>query len=144
MAIIQLLDRPKNIIYIVWDGDTTAEKWLDQARQLVAQPDWRAISRLIADVHTAANPDTIGDKAMEAVAALFGTQLETVRKKRIAVLASDLFGRTRTLSTLLAPLGVSMVVFNHLDTACTFLGINPADTQQTLEQLRLKLRSEGS
>ena len=143
MGILQLLDKPKNIIHIVWDGQINADEWLNQAHQTMAQPEWRAISRLIVDVHTASKNDSIGMKEMEAVAALFGMEAPAATKKRVAAIANHLFGRARTFSSLVSPFGVSMVVFNHLDTACAFLGLDPGSTEQILEQLRRRLRSEG-
>ncbi len=141
MGIIHLFDRRKNIIFIVWDGKVTADDWLNQVPKLLAEPDWPGISRLIADVQTASDTASIGDKEIETVAAIFGGRAETLNKKRLAVLANDLFGRASKFGTLLSRYGTAVVVFNRLDTACTFLGVDPTDTGQVLEQLHTRLRS---
>ena len=143
MGILHLFDKQKNIIYIVWDGKVTAEDWLNQAQKLLAEPDFPSISRLIVDAQTASDTTSIGEKEIEAVAALFGTYQETLIKKRMAILANDLFGKASKFGNLVSRFGVSTVVFNRLDTACIFLALDSADTGQVLEQIRFQLRSGG-
>jgi len=143
MGITHVCDREKNIIFIVWDGAVTADDWLNQAPKLLAEPDWPNISRLIADVHTATDTASITDTVIEKITALYGARPEIVSKKRLAILANDLFGKARRFGTLLSRYGTSVIVFNRLSTACTFLGIDPTDTGQILDQLRARLRSAG-
>jgi hypothetical protein len=142
MGILHVCDKQKNIIFVVWDGRVTADDWLNQAPKLLAEPDWPHISRVIGDAQTASDTASIGDKELEAVAALFGAHPETVVKKKVAVLANNMFGRARKFGAQLERFGTSLVVFNRLDTACMFLGIDPIETEETLEQLRLRLRSD--
>jgi hypothetical protein len=127
MGIPHVCDKQKSIIFVVWDGRVTAD-------------DWPNISRVIGDAQTASDTASIGEKEIERVAALFAAHPETVMKKRLAVLANDMFGRARKFSALLSRHGTSAVVFNQLDTACTFLGIDPIEAGETLEQIRLRLR----
>ena len=138
MGMIHLFDRPKNTIYVVWDGEINAETCINQARKLLAEPDWPAISRLIVDTQMASTTVTMED--MQIVAALFGEHPENVMKKKVAILAGSLFSRARTFGTLVEPFGISMLVFNHLDTACTFLGLDHTETEHMLERLRLTCR----
>lgn len=139
MGVVHFIDRPNNIIYVVWDAEIDAETWLNELRKLSAEPDWPAISRIITDLQGASA--NISSDDMEQAAALFGAQLEAVMKKTVAVLARDAFNKARTFSTLVQRFGISMIVFNNLDTACTFLGVNPTDAAQKLEQLRFRLRN---
>jgi hypothetical protein len=142
MGILHVCDKQKNIIFVVWDGRVTADDWFNQAPKLMAEPDWPYISRVIGDVQTASDTASIGDKEVEVVAALFGTRPEAMINKKLAVLADDQFGKARKFVTLLSRYGTSAVVFNGLDTACIFLGIDPIETGEMLEQIRLRLRSD--
>lgn len=138
MGVIYSTDRPNNSIYIVWDGEINIETWLDQVNKLSAEPDWPAISRVVTDTRTASTSVSLDD--IEKAAALFGARPEALRNKKLAVLATGIFGRARAFSTLLERFGVSTIVFNDLDTACIFLGLDPADAGQRLDELRLQLR----
>jgi len=139
MGITYQCDRAKNTIFIVWDGEVTADEWLAQAHKLMAEPDWPAITRLITDVGTVSNTASIGDQEIETVAALFRAHSGTTIKKRLAILANDLFGKARKFELQLSRFGLLVVVFNQLQTACLFLNIDPTETEQTLEGLRSKL-----
>ena len=133
------IDRPKDTIYIVWNGEINVETWLNQVRQWITEPEWQAISRVFADAQKASM--TFTTKDMKAVAALVREHAEQVRNKRVAVLANDLFGRVSTFSALIKPFGISMVVSNNLSTACTFLDLQPTETEQALQQLHNTLRN---
>lgn len=143
MGIIYSCERQKGVIFIVWDGEVTADDWFHHIHKLLSEPDWLIIPRIIADVQTASDTESIGDKEIEAVAALFSEQAEIVSQKRAAVLANQMFGKAKKFETQALRFGASLVVFTALDTACTFLSLNLEYTRQALDGLRLKLRSGG-
>ena len=137
MGILYSLDTPKNILYIVWKGEIKAETWFNQVRKLTAEPDWPAISRVIVDLQNAST--NVINQDIETIATLFGEHPGQVVKKRVAVLANELFGKAKTFGGLLERFGVSLVVFTSFYTACTFLGLIPTETEEALKQLRLTL-----
>ena len=140
MGILYVCDRQQDIIYIVWDGKVTGDDWLNHAAKLLAEPDWSHISHMITDARTAFDTASIGDKEIKAAAVLFAAHAETLVKKKVAIVANDLFGRAIKLEAQVSRLGVSVVVFNSVDTACIFLNIDPTDARQRLEQLSTSLR----
>ena len=69
MGVIYSTDKRNNIIYIVWDGRINIDNWLQQISALSAEPDWPAISRIVADARTAStlglNPAAVSQRLEE-------------------------------------------------------------------------------
>jgi len=129
------------VIFVVWDGEVTSDEWGGQIPRLLTDSDWSASSRLVADVHTLSNTSSMGSTEIEEAAAIFGSNLNAVARTRVAVIARDEFGKVKYYGDLIARFGVSRVVFNSLDTACVFLGINLRETRKRLQELRAMLRA---
>ena len=140
MGIIHECDKQKSITYIVWDGKVAWDDWLQHVEGLNADSDWSACSLFLADLQTVSDTSTIGEEAFEQAAALLGANPEIISRKRGAVVADDEFWRARLLGRLLSEFGTSTLVFNTLDIACSYLGLDKAETHQTIRQLRAKLR----
>jgi len=141
VSVIYSTDKRNNIIYIVWDGEINADTWLNQVSALSAEPDWPSISRVVNDTRTASthvSPDDIKNAAE-----LFGVQPTALRNKQVAVIANHMFDTALEFSHLMEPYGVSMIIFNELNTACTFLGLHTPTASQRLDELRLQLRSSS-
>jgi hypothetical protein len=143
MGIIHLSDRQRGVSFIVWDGEVTADDWLRHIKALVADPDWPAIPRFITDLRTVSDTSTIGVQEVNRITDVFGENLETFTRKTNAVVARDEFRRAKRFGELIERFGTFSVVFNSLDTACIFLGIDLEDTRQTIEELRFRLRANG-
>jgi len=142
MGIIYLCDRRKGIIFTVWCGEVTWNEWFNHIQVVLADPVWHEIPRLIVDMQFVSDTSSISERQMHQAAAEVGENQFEVIAKRIAVVAADEFRRTSQFEVLVRRFGVAMVVFNSLDTACTFLGVDRTDTEQVLEQLRTKLRKD--
>lgn len=142
MGITYLCDKPKGVIFTVWDGVVTLDDWLSHVHMVLADPDWLQIRRAIVDMQSVSDTSSVGDEQIDQAAAVVGAMGADLATKRIAVIAADEFRRTSRFESLVKRFGVTMVVFNSLDTACIFLGLDVKDTRQTLEQLRLGLRAQ--
>ena len=141
MGIIHLSDRKRDMVFIVWDGQVTWEDWKAHAQALTTDPNWHVISRFMADVQTVSDTSTIGEGELEQAVAILHSNPDTLIRKRSAVVASEEFWRASKFREILSQTGIESVVFNNLDTACLFLGINLAETHQTMQELRAQLRS---
>jgi hypothetical protein len=75
---------------------------------------------------------------------IFASNQAALANKRAAVVARDVFGKAGRFVNQMAHFGTSMVVFNNLDTACLFLGIDLEETGQALGRLRATLRSRAA
>ena len=143
MSIIRSLDKQRNLFFVVWDGVVVWEDWFKHVRSLMADADWLAAPRFIASLQSVTDTSTIGDREVEQVRAVLDANREKMAGKRGAIVASEEFWKAKRFGEVIAPFGASVVVFNSLDTACAFLGIDWAETQPMIERLRARLRDSG-
>jgi hypothetical protein len=130
------MDRQGNLICNLWEGTVTADEWLEQVRRLTAEPDWPAITRMVCDLRTVKDVSTIGEAVIGQAVELLRAAPGDLRVKRCAIPASDAFRIATIYQNALAPYAGSVIVFNSLDRACIYLGLDLAATEATLESLR--------
>ena len=140
MGLIHVSDRQKNVTYIVWDGTVTWDDWIQHVQTLVADPGWLVSSRFIADLQSVANSSSIREDQIDQATTVPGADPSRLAGKRGAVVARQEFRRATRFSDLIARFGTATVVFNQLDTACIFLGLDLQETLKQLEGLRAELR----
>jgi hypothetical protein len=143
MAITHYSDKQKGITVIVWDGKVVWSDWLRHVQDLMVDPHWRSMQRFIADLQSVTDTSTIQEKEFELAAIAIAENREALALKTGAVVASQEFWQAQRFIRLIERFGTSTVVFNTVETACVFLGIDPIDTRHTIEQLRSQLRSTG-
>lgn len=126
----------KQIIFVVWDGVVTADEWFEHIHRLIADPLWPSISAMLVDLHSVRDLSSIEEAEIEHAVALFNSVPDSLSNKRVAVVASNVFWKSRRFGQLISPLGPSVIVFNDLSTACTYLGIGSTDALKVLQDVR--------
>ena len=144
MAITHYSDKQKGITIIVWDGTVVWDDWLEHVQELVIDPHWRSLPRFIADLRSVTDTSAIQEKELELAAIAIAENRAALAMKTGAVVASDEFWQAQRFGKLIEGFGTSTIVFNTLETACVFLGLDPIETSQSIEQLRSQLRRKGS
>ena len=139
MAILQRFDEQKGNVFVVWKGVVTAEEWFSKAERLASHPRWPGTPRVLADLLPVTDTSSIQEQEIEHAAGIFARNWKSLRGKKVAVLAKDEFARARYFADLLVRFGFSMVVFNNLDTACLFLGIDVVYAYRELDELRRQM-----
>jgi len=140
MGILQRFDPQKGIVFVVWDGRVTAEEWLRYAQKLVSDPAWASTPRILADLLSVKDTSSIHNAEIEHTVEIFSANPRALRGKKLAVIARDEFGKARHFEDLLMHFGVSSVVFNNLDTACLFLGMDVLHAYRMLDTMRQQLQ----
>ncbi len=136
MSIVYRIDRDKGITCVVWHGLITPTMMLDQARRLIADPDWPPPGRLhLVDLQTAGLNQTITDDVLKQAAEIYGADRTRLINLRQAIVANDAFAKSRLFETFLPP-GPTVIVFNNIMTACIWLGVDIEETRRTLDELR--------
>jgi hypothetical protein len=123
-------------VFVVWKGTVTAETWFRYIPRLVTHRAWSATPNLLADLLSVEDTSSIRNEDMAHAVELLTANAKDLRGRRLAVLAQDEFGKARYFGTLLARFGISLVVFNHLDTACLFLGLDTNYAFRNLHEMR--------
>jgi hypothetical protein len=142
MGIIHTCDPQKSVTFIVWDGTVTPADWRRHIQELAADPGWTRSQCFLADLQTTTDTSSIGSGQVDIAATALGMEDGLLTGKRSAVVASLEFWRAQRFAEVVTGFGVTSVVFNSVDTACIFLGLDVTDTRQTLERLRVALRAQ--
>jgi hypothetical protein len=80
------------------------------------------------------------EAALEKAADLYGQDPQKIANMKAAIVAGDAFQKAVTFERLITRYGASVIVFNSLATACTWLNLNEGEVKGALQDLRLQLR----
>ncbi len=133
-----------DVLVIVWDGQVSGAEWKQNVGdRLEYDPAWPRGRRRLIDL-TTLDPSEISASDIEVVIAFGRERIHHVAGRRqavVAVLAWDLAQEFARRST---ELGATTIVFDRLDAACAWLGVDPAAARPVARQLRAGLRANGS
>jgi hypothetical protein len=124
------MDRRANLGCVLWEGTVTAEGWLAHIRTMTTEPDWPVVTRVLCDLRSVADLSSLGDAEITQAVALYSLAPGNLAAKRAAVAASEAF------QAAIARFGPSVIVFNTLDTACIYLGVDAAFANEIFSGLR--------
>jgi hypothetical protein len=66
--------------------------------------------------------------------------LDKIAGSKVAFVADAAFEKSSTFRRFMSIYPLSMIVFNDLDTACTWLGIDLHETERMIEEIRHDLK----
>jgi hypothetical protein len=141
MGIAYRLDKAQGLMTIVWDGQVTAGDWRSHLEAVFADPDWPAGPRNLSDLRSA-DISAITASDTDEIVAMYAPHLDKVRGMKSAAVAGDNFETSSEFESQNQPPGLSLIVFNDLLNACTWLGVDKAAAQATITELRLELRGQ--
>jgi len=145
MSIVYRIDKEKGITFVLWDGVVTADQFLAQVRRLTSDANWPPSRRLhLADLRSAAVDASIDEAILEDAAKLYAMHPNKIARIRAAIVAEEAFKKSlifeHFVSRFAADSGASVIVFNMIDGACRWLGIDANQAEQTLRELRAQSR----
>ena len=138
MTIGYLYDEAQRVGLIVWVGTVTADDWRDQVGQRIADPTVATAGRLLGDVRLATLDESVDAGVIGEIAQLWATS-GVFAGKPVAIVAQDAFWDARSFEKALSQHGETVIVFNDLDTACTWLGVDLSSTREHLGQMAAAL-----
>jgi len=143
VGIAHRLDKEQGLTTIVWDGAVTAAEWRAHLEAIFDDPDWPPGPRNLTDLRSA-DVSGISDEEEADILSMYGPHLDKVRGMKSAAIAGENFDRSRDFETQQEPAGLSLIVFNDLLNACTWLGVDKAVAQTTVTELRGRLRAPAA
>jgi hypothetical protein len=141
VGIAYRLDKSQGLMTIVWDGKVTGADWRAHLEAVFDDPDWPIGPRNLTDLRCA-DISTITETDREEIVAMYAPHLEKLRGMKSAAVAGDNFEPSTEFESHNEPPGLSLIVFNDLLNACTWLGVDKAVAQATITELRLELRGQ--
>jgi hypothetical protein len=145
MSIVYRIDKEKGLTVVLWEGVVTADDFLAHVRRLCSDADWPSPKRLHLSHLRFTSLDASMDAAIiEKAAHIFGTHLKQGENLKVTIVAAEAFKKAVAFERVLLRYGVSVVVFNFLENACTWLGIAAEEIERTLQQLQGQARGRTS
>ena len=118
-----------------WVGTIAQAEFLSHERGKLQDTSIVSGAKVLADARTAEFSETTTD-LIEQVAGLYDhPDLRGRIATHAAVFGGKDFGMAKAWETELRRHGVNTIVFNNLEVACIWLGIDPAETQKQLDAL---------
>jgi hypothetical protein len=138
MSIRYRINSKIGVTIAVWSGKTTADEILAHVQRLVDDPLWPPPRRLqLGDLRRGTSLARMDDATLQKAANILGGHLDKIVGSKIAFVASAAFEKTSTFKRYMSIYPLSIIVFNSLDTACTWLGIDLPETERTIEEIRI-------
>ena len=128
---------------IVWDGRVTTDDWRAHLEEVFDDPDWPPGTRNLTDLRSA-DISSITDVDRADVVTMYEPHADKLRGMKSAAVAGDNFDASRDFESQNEPAGLSLIVFNDLLNACTWLGVDKAAAQATITELRQELRAQAA
>jgi hypothetical protein len=126
----------------VWNGEVTAEQRQRHMALLASDPEWGAGGLLLTDL-TGVSAATVPapERVLEA-ASIFIEQLASrTRNAKWAIVADATFDHAQRFGAYLEEEVRRVIVFNHLTTACTWLGVDAPDVREIVDALHTEIQS---
>jgi hypothetical protein len=142
MSIVYAIDHKKGITYVLWEGVIKPGEVQAHIERLHADPEWPPPGRLqLVDLRSLVGGDRTEPEKLKEAAGLFGERPEKIKKMKMAFVASDAFTKSTLFQGFMEAYPISVIVFNGLDTACLWLGINATEAGCVMDELRSKAKS---
>jgi hypothetical protein len=135
MSIVYRNDQELGVTFALWDGTVTADEFLAHAHRLSSDAGWPTHKGLhLSDLRTAVVDASIDEDILGKAAALYGSH-PRIAIVRLAIVAGEAFEKAALFDRLFLRYQPSAIVFNSLDIACAWLGIEVDRAERTLQQL---------
>src|ERR1041384_4031052 len=121
MSVLYTFRPQLDTIFVIWDGTVTGEDWYTYLSELFAEPGFPTLGHIILDARTVADISFVRDRDITFITAFLQAKTEILKNKKFAVLVNTKFDRAKKIQSALSHVGLSIIFFNSIDTACTFL-----------------------
>jgi hypothetical protein len=129
-----------DLLVVVWHGPVSGGEWEEFVRRRLSDdPSWPAGRRRLADL-TTFDPSLLSPTDVEAITPLYRDRLRNLVGSRQAIVATHGWEIAREFERRIDRFGATTVVFNDLEAASAWLGIDPVSTRQVITALRAGLR----
>ena len=137
MGITYRIDKARGITVVLWDKLVTSEQFLAHVRTLLADAEWPPQQRLhLCDLRQASIDASIDEACLKSAADLYGTKREKISTMKVAIVAGEAFAKSKQFERFMSPYSATVIVFNNIETACAWLGVDVTHTKRKLDELR--------
>jgi hypothetical protein len=128
--------------YVVWHGDVKPDQWNAHRDKFVNDPAYPDCPRSLVDMSSVGGIKDITDDVIREMAADWRERATGFGSLKWAIMPNGEWHRARRFEEEFESFpGIHTMLFNHSSTASTWLGINPAQTNEIIRELREELRA---
>ena len=147
MGIVYRLDQGRDLAVVLWDGRVMADEFLAHLRRLLADPEWPPLDgRHLTDLRSTIVDASVDDAVLKEAVDLVGAH-PRVGGLRVAIVAMDAFVEaavnafieTGVFDRLIPEHRPLIFVFDSLNPACEWLGVDAGNVGRRLQSLRTQL-----
>jgi hypothetical protein len=129
----------------VWDGDVDEETWRAHIERIAADPEWDTGRLFFTDLTTMSPVSERGTAEIVAMGQLFGEHLaDRIAGAKWAVIAHGTFDDAVMFGKHIESAVPRLLVFNHLETGCAWLGVVADHVRAIVDELRRAQRPRVS
>jgi hypothetical protein len=141
MGIAYRCDVSNRLSISVWQGEITADEGKLHLAALAADPEWAAGRSIVIDLTRVAATPTPADDVAQSAEAFLQILAGQARQAKWAIVADQTFERARAFGERVERAVPHLIVFNNLETACAWLGVDPTEVRTIADDLRREIRA---
>jgi len=124
-----------SVVVEFWTGQVTHDELLEHEQRHLSDPSIKAGASILIDAERAHFGTTIDE--VKEIADLYGQVIGRLKVGRMALLVNkETYDRALVFMKEVEGYGVKVIVFNSLDIACTWLGIDVNVARKQLQALQ--------
>lgn len=140
MGIAYRCDERIGVSVSVWDGQVAAQDAYAHMAETMADPRWGSGGKILTDLSTVARTSAPSDDNIRELAAGFEAS-ERFWSARWAFVASNIFQEAIKFTDEIGDDVDGIVVFNSIEVAAVWLGVDGASLRAVVNELRAEIRS---
>jgi hypothetical protein len=136
--------RPNHkLALVVWDGLIAWDEWREHLQRMLFDPDYAPVQSQITDLQHSTIGPTITNNQIQAMIDLVAGLREKLSVRKVAIIAGDDWVKPKLAEVGLQSISITPIVFHDLATACLWLGVDPVEIGEDIQQIRNTLRKKG-
>ena len=143
MGIAYVCKPNRKLAVVVWDGLVTAEAWREHLQRMLIDPDYAPMQSQITDLRYSSISPTISDDQIRAMVDRIDSQRKNISLSKFAIVAGSEWNKPQQVAVGLQSISITPIVFNDLNTACLWLGVDLLEVDKDIQQIRLELRQRS-
>ena len=141
MNIGYVWDAEENLIISIWNGIVTFNEWRSNVERLLNDPKFSSTNKYLVDMRFGSADSSIGKEQIQEMASLIESKVKKILNMKLAIVGTKEFEKSLLFRSFMQPEALAVIAFSDMRIACTWLEIDLAKTEEKINDLREKLRS---
>lgn len=135
--------KAERIVFEIFVGQITKDELLEHDGDLFRDPDLPSAPSVLVDISGASFDPAIGEGGFGELLQLYAEHRDKTHGAKVAVVAPKNFQKAKLYERRTASLSMNVIVFNQIDHACIWLGVETRKVQEWIASRRTALLSSS-